>query len=39
MQPSKVPIEYTYDTNQIDKAMEQKLRWEAGVIGELKYKC
>ena len=40
MQPSKVPIEYTYhDTNQIDKAMEQKLRWEAAVIGELKYKC
>ena len=36
------PIEYTYkDTNQTDKAKEQKLRWEAPVIGELKrkYKC
>ena len=36
------PIEYTYhDTNQTDKAREQKLRWEAAVIGELKrkYEC
>ena len=42
------PIEYTdwisieyHDTNQTDKAKEQKLRWEAAVIGELKrkYKC
>ena len=36
------PIEYTYhETNQTDKAMEQKLRWKAGVIGELKrkYEC
>ena len=33
------PIEYTYhDTNQTDKAREQKLRWEAAVIGELKRK-
>ena len=31
------PIEYTYDTyNQRDKSREQKLRWEAAVIGELK---
>ena len=30
-----------HDTNQIDKAREQKLRWEAVVIGELKrtYEC
>ena len=36
------PTEYTYhDTNQTDKAREQKLRWEAAVIGELKrkYEC
>ena len=36
------PIEYTYqDTNQTDKAREQKLRWEAPVAGELKreYEC
>ena len=36
------PIEWTYhDTNKTDKAREQKLRWEAAVIGELKreYKC
>ena len=35
-------IEYTYhDTNQTDKAREQKLRWEAAVIVELKrkYEC
>ena len=35
-------IEYTYhDTNQTDKAREQKLRWEAIVTGELKrkYEC
>ena len=33
------PIEYTYhDTNQTDKAREQKLRWEATVIGKLKGK-
>ena len=33
------PTEYTYhDTNQTDKAREQKLRWEAAVIGELKRK-
>ena len=33
------PIEYTYhDTNQTDKAREQKLRWEATVIDELKRK-
>ena len=35
-------IEYTYhDTNQTDKTREQKLRWEATVIGELKrkYEC
>ena len=34
--------ERTYhDTNQIDKAREQKLRWEAAIIGELrkKYEC
>ena len=31
-----LPIEYTYDTNQTDKAREQKLRWEAAVTGELK---
>ena len=31
--------EYTYhDTNQTDKAREQKLRREAAVIGELKRK-
>ena len=30
------PIEYKYhETNQTDKAREQKLRWEAVVIGEL----
>ena len=36
------PIEYTYhDTNQTDETKEQKLRWEAAVIGELKgkYEC
>ena len=27
-----------HDTNQTDKAREQKLRWEAAVIGELKRK-
>ena len=33
------PNEYTYhDTNQTDKAREQKLRQEAAVIGELKRK-
>ena len=35
-------VEYTYhDTNQTDKAREQKLRWGEAVIGELKgkYKC
>ena len=33
------PTEYTsHDTNQTDKAREQKLRWEAAVIGELKRK-
>ena len=35
-------IEHTYhDTNQIDKAREQKLRWETAAIGELKrkYEC
>ena len=33
------PTEYTYhDTNQTDKAREQKLRREAAVIGELKRK-
>ena len=33
------PTEYTYhDTNQGDKAREQKLRREAAVIGELKRK-
>ena len=32
--------EYTYhDTNQTDKAREQKLRREAAVIGELKTGC
>ena len=33
---------HTYhDTNQIDKAREQKLRWEAAIIGEVKrkYEC
>ena len=32
------PIEYTYDTyyDQRDKSREQKLRWEAAVIVELK---
>ena len=36
------PIEYKYhDTKQTGKAREQKLRWEAAVIRELKrkYKC
>ena len=36
------PTEYTYhDTNQIDKAREQKLRQEAAVIGKpkRKYDC
>ena len=33
-----IPTEYTYDTNQTDKAREQKLRREAAVIGELKRK-
>ena len=36
------PTEYTYhDTNQTDKAREQKLRQEAAVIDELKrkYEC
>ena len=33
------PIEYTFhDTNQTDKASEQKLRWEAAIIGEIKRK-
>ena len=33
------PTEYTYhDTNQTDKAREQKFRREAAVIGELKRK-
>ena len=33
------PTEYTYhDTNQTDKAREQKLRQEAAVIGEQKRK-
>ena len=33
------PTEYKYhDTNQTDKAREQKLRREAAVIGELKRK-
>ena len=33
------PIEYTYhDANQTHKAREQKLRWEAAVTGELKWK-
>ena len=32
-------MEYSYnDTNQTDKAREQKFRWEAFVIGELKRK-
>ena len=35
------PTEYTYDTNQTDKAREQRLRQEAAVIDELKrkYEC
>ena len=36
------PAEYTYhDTNQADKAREQKLRWKAAVINQLKreYDC
>ena len=34
------PTEYTYpDTNQTDKAREQKLRREAATIDELKRKC
>ena len=33
------PTEYTYhDSNQTDKAREQKVRREAAVIGELKRK-
>ena len=34
-------VENTYDTNKTDKAMEQNLRREAAVIGELtrKYEC
>ena len=33
------PTKYTYhETNQTDKAREQKLRWEAAVIRELKRK-
>ena len=33
-------IEKTYhDTDQTDKAREQRLRWEAAVLHELKYKC
>ena len=33
------PTEYTYhDSNQTDKAREQKLKREAAVIGELKRK-
>ena len=33
------PIEYIYHhTNQTDKAREQKLRWKAAVIDELKRK-
>ena len=33
------PTEYTYHgTNQTDEAREQKLRWEAAVIHELKRK-
>ena len=33
------PTEYTYhDTKETDKVMEQKLRWEAAVIGGLKRK-
>ena len=32
-------IEHKYhDTNQTNKAMDQKLRWEAAVIGDLKRK-
>ena len=30
------PIEYTYDTNQIDKTSKQKLRSEAAITWELK---
>ena len=36
------PVEYIYhDTNQTDKAREQKLRLEEALIGELerKYEC
>ena len=33
-----LPIEYAYDTNETEKAREQKLRWEAVVIVELKRK-
>ena len=34
------PSEYTYhDTNQTDKAREEKLRREAAIIDELKRKC
>ena len=33
------PNEYIYnDTNETDKAREQKLRWEAAVTGKLKRK-
>ena len=33
------PLEYTYhDTNQTDKAREQRLRCEAAIIGEVKRK-
>ena len=33
------PAEYTYhDTNQTDKAKEQKLRWKTAVSGKLKRK-
>ena len=35
-------VEYTYhDTNQTDRTREQKLKWEAAVIDELKrkYEC
>ena len=35
-------IEYTYhDTRQTDKAREQKLKWEAAIVSELKkkYEC
>ena len=31
-------IQHTYDTNQTDKVREQKLKWEAAVINELKRK-